>query len=409
MRPQLVWICYLLIVLSYACSANPDEPIHVFIISEKDGIQNAVNNGIPKYQGELFRFEILLTLEENQEKGESYLVRPTSFLNDDRGYYYIADRADARIVVYNASGYYVFSFGQRGAGPGDLDDPVLTEISNGLIDVWDRRLRRTTRYRTDGQVVDVLTSIKATNLDAIYHGPNQSVIEICKPYRRDTDYQIMQARVVIFNSGEDTLGAIESEWVPISYVVTFDGDTPVSRTWVLFASSRPNVIVVPDRGLYLTTGATPSLYFYDFTGREIRRIELNLAPQPVSEDEYNAQVQRLDDLINTTTGSRRTVFKAFKKELRVPETKTYWDRIVADDRGYIWLRVPELEKVREALGGDLYRIINFEGEYIGDNRAPIGLGVPTRGQLLCLPTDEETGLIVPTVYRIQSAITGWKY
>ena len=67
-----------------ACSSRKAETPHSFRVYEEDGIVISVTAGSPKYEGELFEYIPVVTLEED-ERPESLLYRPSDFLMDSQG------------------------------------------------------------------------------------------------------------------------------------------------------------------------------------------------------------------------------------------------------------------------------------------------------------------------------------
>jgi hypothetical protein len=396
--------------LFFSCSKGSDErATHRFRVFQDDGVTVARTIGGPKYREELFNYDHLCKMKEDTSNKDSYLVQPSTILVDDDGMYYVSDRMDSRIAVFDQQGNYIRCFGQRGAGPGDMWLPVLRGIKDGVIEVFDEGLKRLSRFISDGRLIEIVTALESSNLIRLYKSPDNSIIEVTRPYHNDAEYGVVQALVVITDSQKDTVAVIQSDWIPTSYIATVDEDGIVYLRWTLYASARPLVTLAPGIGILVTTGESPELQLYSLSGQHLRTIEIELFPNPVSETEKQAQIDRLDNLIQSTTGTRRVRFEALKKALKIPEYKAYWDRVVVDDRGLIWLRMPELDQYREEMGGELYRIVSLEGEYIVDTRAPMRSGIAWKGQYLTLPSDPESGLITPTAYRLESAIEGWDY
>ena len=82
MRSRRILTClFSICLISAACSSDETAQTHSFQIIEEDGIPVAITSGGPKYEGELFTYEHVLDLQED-ERVESLLYNPTGFHMD---------------------------------------------------------------------------------------------------------------------------------------------------------------------------------------------------------------------------------------------------------------------------------------------------------------------------------------
>jgi hypothetical protein len=80
-----------------------------------------------------------------------------------------------------------------------------------------------------------------------------------------------------------------------------------------------------------------------------------------------------------------------------------------DDRGYIWLEVPEWDEDLSGYGeGCLYQVVSPEGEYLGSTRAPTD-GRIMNGHLLGILRDRATGREDYMVWRLNPRPEGFVY
>lgn len=85
------WQLLLITALIVACSKSTEAPSHTFQTYLEDGIPNAVTTGGPKYEGELFTYDYVLSLRGIESNYDSYLKAPSSFTVDEDGRFYVAD------------------------------------------------------------------------------------------------------------------------------------------------------------------------------------------------------------------------------------------------------------------------------------------------------------------------------
>ena len=176
-------------------------------------------------------------------------------------------------------------------------------------------------------------------------------------------------------------------------------------------NARPNAEYVAGKGLLLTTGAEPVLWWYRLDGTLEQKVTLDLAPRIVTEQEKNARIAQINRQIrNADSDLQRNYYIATREGLVFPETKSYWDIVIVDDRGYIWLQITESPEERQlAGGGRAYYILSPEGEYLGRTRAPVIGNVVQDCSLLGFYTDSGTDERIPTVWRLIPQAEGFVY
>lgn len=163
-----------ILLLTY-CSADRTEK-HSFKVEEIDGILTAVNTGGPKYSEELFQYEKILEIQQDENQPESLLGGAVPvFLMDSHGFYYAEDSESRRIAVYDPEGQYVRSIGLVGEGPGEFGEFWdFDDLRGDVLYVSDSGKRRITRFHTGGTLIDVISFpaevAEASNLSTV-EGP----------------------------------------------------------------------------------------------------------------------------------------------------------------------------------------------------------------------------------------------
>ncbi|MFC1500205.1 6-bladed beta-propeller [Candidatus Zixiibacteriota bacterium] len=146
----------LTIILLTGCAEQGPGP-HRFEKDLEDGAMVVVNHGAPRFEGDLFRFEQRVMLIQDTEVPASLLypgpTRPwdeKGFLMDEEGSFYVQDRGNDRIAVFDPAGRYERSIGRSGDGPGEFAFPHLTGINDGMLEIYDEALHRIIFYQIDG-------------------------------------------------------------------------------------------------------------------------------------------------------------------------------------------------------------------------------------------------------------------
>ncbi|MCD6517424.1 MAG: 6-bladed beta-propeller [Candidatus Aminicenantes bacterium] len=98
------------------------------------------------------RAELVFKLGSNKPNEDFYRLR--SFTVDKKnGQIYILDTGNSRIQCFSKEGKFLFSFGRRGQGPGELSNNAskIKILSDGNIYVIDNRQRRINVYNLEGK------------------------------------------------------------------------------------------------------------------------------------------------------------------------------------------------------------------------------------------------------------------
>jgi len=196
----------------------------------------------------------------------------------------------------------------------------------------------------------------------------------------------------------DTLGVVEVEIV--------------DRTTTHFMSYL-NVEYYWGYGILKIDGSEPVIRRYDLDGQQLQTIRIEgLDQEPVTEDERRAiREAGRTQLEDASSESQRRSIQT-RLDYPFPEVKPYWASITVDESGFIWAR-ESIDLIRRSYAGKSCRIINPEGEYLGDVIFPMIEGLrqatPSRGYLLAAVEDLETGAYNMEVFRINPAVRGLDY
>jgi len=411
---------YILILLPLtACSSKTTETAHTFQIHEENGVNIAVTTGGPKYEGELFTYEPVLTLKEDPQNEASLLFRPGEFTMDEGGFFYVLDVGDSRIVVFDPEGNYLRSFGRKGQGPGEFVTMNDLSVHEGIVSVYDTNSNRTTRFKTDGTLLDVVTvpippsdiSMGRGRVRKMHVLDDGRLVLFKSEYKEIGKAQLLCNSIVVLGTDNDTLWTVETPFVQTSIY------TPMSNSGMLSfglpLSSAPSVEYVLGQGILFSGGVDPELIWFNVDGSIKRKIRLELDPIPITaEDRTKVRARYEESLADAKDNNERMIpiYEAMLKALAFPDNRPYWREIISDDIGWLWLQVPEHTVDREAAGGYLFRIVSPEGEYIGNTRVAYGRGFNVvQGKLMVrwIPPEAESPELL--ICNIRPAVEGLKY
>ncbi len=409
--PHKIIPLFFLALLSSSINAqiNPD---HQFTHFEVDGIPTARTTGGPKYSGELFTYNQLLEILENPENEETLLFRPQDIICDDSGQYYISDYGNHRVAVYDSVGQYLYSFGEWGQGPGNFEMVDIIGFHEGVLTLFDSQLLRSTRYRTNGDLVEVLTSSNLRGSpNAIYRANEDRIVALAQRNPSTDTHSLWQSRVEILNSSGTLISELETQELPVttftSLIINEGGGGTRAKTGIPY-SSRPRAAYHPIHGIILTSGMEPVIEKYDLDGKLIMRIELALPVERVSRQERIQSRQLYISWIAAFEGFRKEMSKRQLEALEFPPHKAFWSDIYIDNRGYFWLREPsDLGYWFQTHPGTSFKVLSPEGEYLGRTTWPASSRVDlflhahvANGKLMVWVEDEINGGLIPTVFQL---------
>ena len=142
---------------------------HGIIVDDDDNVW-VVDAGVSEGKGnQIFKFspegEVLMTLGQPGVRGESpdLFNEPSDLAIAPNGDIYVADghiaqRSNARIVIFTRDGEFIDAWGTKGSDPGQLDCPHSIALdSQGRVFVGDRSNNRIQIFTPDGGFIAVWT------------------------------------------------------------------------------------------------------------------------------------------------------------------------------------------------------------------------------------------------------------
>lgn len=414
-------LTFILLILLISCSKSP-QVTHSFQIYEEDGITIAETTGGPKYEGELFSYERFLEIKEDPARPESFMKNVVSPHYGPDGNYYLLDWNGSQVTVFSPDGKYLRSIGQPGDGPGELRIPIYLSFNGGTINVGQYSPIRLTRFSLNGMLKDVITrysSFLSSMAPRIDITGDERVLLFCYEDQRGERFNSQRAEAIISTIEGDTIATITTPWVVFEERVAMDlGQGTRSTPIQINYAGRPLIEYAPQYGLILTTGLTPELNCYSLSGNLIKKIRIVLTLEPVTKDdrdalwaEYERVIARIEEEGPGKEGRSNTRTRTFQENSPFADVKPFWTWMKMDEAGWLWLMRPRHEVVDyEGVIVRSFRVLNSEGEYLGDTTPPQGYMISIfHDRVIKEEEDPEIGERVWAVYKIIPAVEGLKY
>jgi hypothetical protein len=146
-----------LIFTFFCCSSQKTE--WQGSIEEVDGVTVVNNPKEPMYGEDVFVLEEELSIGEAEGRKEYMFSRIRSIDADEHGRIYVLDRVEPQIRVFDKTGVYLYQVGNRGQGPGEIQNALYMQITpRNEVMVYDGRVRRVNIYSLDGEYIKQISS-----------------------------------------------------------------------------------------------------------------------------------------------------------------------------------------------------------------------------------------------------------
>ncbi len=411
---RMVFITLLCIAFISSCSSQKESAEHKFRIFEENGVTIAETTGGPKHDGELFRYEEILRLNQDETMAESLLARPSSVLIDESGSFYVLDSRTNRIVCYDRIGNYSHTIGNQGEGPGEFRRPILECLYNGLLVVRDFSLQRVSWFNTDGTFIDSspLPAHPRMTVQQVRVGPGGEVILLGDfQYLPQNAYRYHTAVAVVYSAEGDSLSTIVSDSTAVGFTFRIEEFRQTSFAQIYF-STYPRVLYHPAHGLVLSEGEKPVIQCFNLTGRLQKEIRLDIPPVPVTgEDRQRVRTYHRNRILEAENESSRTVRERILERIEFQEFKAFFTIQNIAPSGYLWASAPQTGVPTDTEISGLLPTMVFSpaGEYLGNTRLP-GRALSLASQYVVgIEEDESTGANDVVVYKIKPVVDGFVY
>ncbi len=418
LTPVGLFFCLLSFLTGCSSEQSTPDDRHRFTVTAKNGIETAVTTGGPAFDGELFRYEHVLTLQEDEARAESLLSRPSVFTRDENGDHYVIDSAQKRIVVFDREGRYARCFGRRGEGPGEFRYMMLQYVRGGIVSIWDYMTGRLTRLHTDGTLHDIVR--KPLDFEYVPRGvwrTDENGLVVMRPFLVGSDST--SVTVASYDAGDRLIATLQS---PELFDTVHLMSTIVGRTVsnpIPFAPF-PTATYRPGRGILVSPAHRPVLQWYDTRGELLSLIEIDCEDTLVTAEDQKKFTRLWADRLEEHPELSENI-RTFGNTALLPQKKAAWTFIHIDDAGYYWLRCNDQPYLDYAVTeGYRYYLLSPEGEYLGITRTPPEQ-LPNEAQCHLIPVsvahgyymgisdDPDTGEKRLQVYRLVPEAEGFRY
>ena len=331
------------------------------------------------------------------------------------GNFYVQDNGNFRIAVFDNDGEYIRSIGREGEGPGEFYMAGILWIHEETIAVLDEMNRRTSLFHTDGTFIESRSLADFPGRVYLHPANGRNVVistnmERFQGERHEEAQQLLRTPEVTITTrqGRDIFN-MQSPPFSLGTSIFVEGWGVMTITD--YYAPRSGIIYDPYMGILMYSSATPELHWYNTSGKHIRTVRLNLKPESVTAEERAGIRRYLDQRITSASGEDvRMLYEERRRRHTIQDTKAFWTGVIVDDFGYHWLEsFPDYAKAQSGPMDPSFRVLDSEGEYLGNTTWPISTASVSNGHLLSYHEDMETGEVTFIVYRIEPIIEGMSF
>ncbi len=285
--------------------------------------------------------EPLFTVGGDSNAGEFFSVIAITVRND--GSILVLDNKDCVVKAFDANGRFLFSFGKKGQGPGDLNGPTgLTVMPSGEIIVADGLNRRLAVFSASGKFVKTQSPPQILRVDNLSIGPGDRIAaRVPAPAGGKLGYEIK-----IF----------DRDFKPIKTLARIELPDPQKQRIDLLASGPALLYALDERG-FIYTGS-PNGYMirvFDFNGRLVRTIEREYDPIPVGKDDRDRMMRLLRSVPGAAKSDPTSRFA-------IPDVLPPYSYFVVNREGQLLVRT--FEKSQGKKGDYFYDFFGIDGRFI---------------------------------------------
>lgn len=272
-------------------------------------------------QAGLNQSQIDLNIQKVLEVGRDNLLFASvvSVVEDEESNFYVLDRIEHKVHKFSPQGKLILSFGQKGQGPGDFQNPHLIAYSQKKQIIVADELYDISFLNPDGSFIDRIHL--DGRLGVGYIGEDRYYAWM---WGKEDRTQVM---VDVRNRIIETFFHVPTKAFSVSApdssgrLVMFNYSRQEFAPSLIFAHSGPYSAV--------GVGDVYDIYILDGQGKTIARIKRDIEPDEISKKEKKALEKDIEEYGKERGWPGNVIRDLFKI---IPDIKTYFDRVLLTEK-----------------------------------------------------------------------------
>jgi hypothetical protein len=368
-------------------SAQKQNPQWQGRIEDEGGVKVAINPDVPLY-GE-FPLELEEDLVIGNEEDENYMFYGlVNFTLDSQENFFVLNGGSYRVQKFDRDGNYLQSFGGRGQGPGEFEQPFLIySDKEDRIFVLDTLRRNLLIYKNDGQFEKSIKSLlTAFDIGGITNG---NIIMKALSYSPEGSTD----DIIIADAKGEKIKTVAS--YPIVSVPNIKGHS-LGNPY----SHRLYFCPISDgRGIYGHSSEF-QICVISNSGEIDLKIEVSKRPKEISQKDRKDQIQGYMDRREKMPIGEKLTKSEVKKAYVFPEYKPFFSGIWTDSEDRIYVR--EMKRNNPGDRSQRFDVFDKDGHYIYIIIMPFQPKILRDGFFFSLETDLESGYMKIKRYKIKN-------
>ncbi len=354
-------------------------------IEIEDGIKVIKNPAEPLYGEITFELEEDLSIgNENIENYDIYKVKGIQV--DGDGNIYVFDGGNCRIQVFDKNGLYLLTIGRKGQGPGEFNNPSAIHLDE-KNNLYVRDRFKIHIFNKQNQYEKSITFFENIGQFGINRDGNILAEILSRPTREN-----MFQEIALVTPEGKKLKTIFSR--PVKIPNRLMGRITLGNP---YTHRLYFCLLNEEFGIY-GFSSTYKLFLINPSGDIEYIIENNEPPEPLTQKEKDEIIRIRWEGVQL--GEQKFSKGEIKKALKFPEHKSFFTRLITDDKSRIYVRRIKFRLDNDKnLSFDLY---NKDGYFLHKMQIGIPPVVIKNGYIYSLSIDRETGYIKIKRYRIKN-------
>jgi hypothetical protein len=368
MKKKIRTVLFFLVILGLAAYASGKAKI----IDDVQIIHNGKKPTPPKGALSKVHFELESIIGESDDPEKSF-SQLSSFVVDDEGTIFALDFKDQKIKIYDSEGRFLYSFGDKGQGPAELQMASGIQLSPGdELVIEDSLAKKLVYFSKEGKYVKNFSF--ANRLALVNLLMDQQGNYLGRDLK--VDGQKMFFEIKKFDSELNPLFTLDQIEFPIPIPGSGNKINLMDVLSIYQFDSSGNV--------YYGRNKDYEIKVFSPEGKHLKSVRKEYDRQKVTEEDIEEILDRMGSVPNMGGINVKEMFE-------FPETFPPFQSFTLDEEGRIFVRTFQKGKTKEEY---IYDVFDPQGRYVTTFPSKMNISLIKRGRIYSIEENEEGFLFI---------------